>query len=87
MPACLPVVTKLERLGANCVHAKRLLALVEELQAMHVGHRKLVLADLDNLRVERLNSANLNMTIARRERRLFSPQADRRLPRSCVTTV
>lgn len=27
-------VAKLERLGADCVHAKRLLALFEELQAM-----------------------------------------------------
>ncbi len=28
-------VMKLELLGADCVHAKRLLALFEELQAMH----------------------------------------------------
>ncbi len=30
-------VMKLELLGADCVHAKRLLALFEELHAMHAG--------------------------------------------------
>ncbi len=30
-------VAKLERLGANCVHAKRLLAPFEDLQAMHAA--------------------------------------------------
>ncbi len=39
-------VARLQRLGTDCIQAKRLIALLEKTQEQHLRHRELVLAQL-----------------------------------------